>query len=160
MTNRTVTDIHAVVITLNIASKQALFVLAARDGTVNRMGSGTLEAADGALYIGTSRPPLLPRVLQNLSDSMLRSTGGYEIPNKRGVPCNLSIALSFAGGAEDGFGYTYGSESRGPPRNIVLFVHGAMVATQSWYQEQRRIAGKPPASPLLPPRVPPWWRFW
>ena len=56
-------------ITLEIASKQALFVLLAKDGTVNRMGSGSPSTADGHLFIGRTAPPLLPEVGRNVAHS-------------------------------------------------------------------------------------------
>jgi hypothetical protein len=79
MTDRTVAHINLVAIALTIDSKQALFVLVARDGLFNRMGSDTLETADGQLFISRSRPPLLFRVFSNLRENMLGSMGGYEI---------------------------------------------------------------------------------
>ncbi len=160
MKGRRVEDIDGVAMTLEIDSKQALFVLLAKDGTVNRMGSGSPSTADGDLFIGRTDPPLLPEALKGLSDRKLEFTGGYDVPKKRGLPCRLSISLRFRDGSDDGFGFTYGSESQGPPNEIAAFVHGAVMATHPWYQEQRRLAGKAPAPELLPPARRPWWRFW
>jgi len=47
----------------------------------------------------------LPSLLANLTDEMLRFTGGYDVPNQRGDSCMLSIALQFTDGTEDGFGF-------------------------------------------------------
>lgn len=162
MTERRVADIDLVAITLEIAKRQALFLLLARDGTVNRMGSGRLPSADQDMYIGRSEPPLLPAVLAALSDPMLRHTGGYDIPEKSGAPCRLAIMLRFADGSEDGFGFTYGSESEGPPADIAQFVRTAVEASQEWYERQRHMTGKAPAptpSPTEQQRRA-WWRFW
>jgi hypothetical protein len=162
MSERRVADIDVLTITLEIASTRALFVLLARDGTVNRMGSGSPSTADGDLYIGQTQPALLPEALKGLSEEALGHTGVYDIPKKLGVPCRLAIALRFADGSEDGFGYTYGSDSQGPPKPIAMFVHASVMATQSWYQEQRKLVGKVAAPNLLPPQPgrKPWWRVW
>jgi hypothetical protein len=157
---RALADIDVLSITLEIDSRQALFILVAKDGTVNRMGSGSPATADGALFIGTTQPPLFFEVIKGLSDKMLKFTGGYDVPGKRGVPCKLAIELRFRDGSDDGFGFTYGSDSKGPPNDIATLVQGAVAATQSWYQEQRRLAGKAPAPPMASSQVRPWWHFW
>ena len=160
MTVKRVNDINAITITLEINSEQTLFVLLANDGTVNRMGSGSSTTTDRDLYLGRTDPPLLLEALRGLSDSMLKAMGGYDVAEKRGLPCRLSIALQFADGSDDGFGFTYGSESQGPPQEIAALVQGTVMATEAWYQEQRRIAGKLPAPALGSPAKKRWWRFW
>jgi hypothetical protein len=158
VSDRRVDAVDGFAISLEISAQQALFLLLAKDGTVNRMGSGALPIEDGDLYIGRAIPSLLPAALTGLSDHMLQFTGGYDVSDKQGAPCRLSITLRFADGTEDGFGFTYGSESQGPPREIAEFVQGAVVASDGWYREQQRIVRSqtPPAAASAKP----WWRFW
>ncbi len=157
---RRVGDITALTVTMQIDGTPALFVLLAEDGSVNRMGSGSPSTADGAMFIGqTDRSPF-QEAIAALSDDMLRFTGGYDIPEKRGVPCRLMIGLRFRDGTDDGFVFAYGSESQGPPNDIAAFVHACVAATQPWYEAQRNAAGKPPAPEVEEPPHRPWWRFW
>lgn len=153
-----VVDIEAVAITLTIGDKQALFLLIAADGTVNRMGSGAPSDDDHDLYIGRVQPPLLPEAVQALSDEMLQFMGGYDVAEKQGAPCRLSVGLHFRDGHDDGFGFTYGAESQGPPAELAAFVRHAVAVSEPWYQKQRQLAHKHPTNAARPPR--PWWRFW
>ena len=54
----------------------------------------------------------------------------------------MSIGLHFADGTEDGFGFSYGSESQGPPNEIVRFVYAAVEATESWFQSQKKMTSE------------------
>ena len=153
---RRVADIVVVALTLHVGSQQTLFVLLASDGTVNRMGTGATGNTELDLFIDRTPDPLLPSLLEHLTDDMLRFTGGYDLPEKRGLPCRLSIALTFANGAEDGFGFAYGSESKGPPNDILAFVQAALEVTEPWYTKQKAMVAH--AQPQPPSK--PWWRIW
>jgi len=150
-----VSDIEAVHVTLKIAGKQALFILLTADGTINRLGTGSVKNQDNDLFIGVTQEPLFKRLLANLNDEMLHHLGGYDVPEQLGVPCELSIGLSFAGDDENGFGFRYGSESQGPPREIVQFVTVAVQITDPWFHEQKRMVGNTPSK-----RKRAWWKFW
>jgi hypothetical protein len=157
-----VQDIQAVAIKLEAASERVLFILLAHDGTVNRMGSGSLPVTDGDLYIGLAQPPLLDSALEALSDEMLRYTGSYDISEKSGDPCRLEILLWFADESHDGFEFFYGSESEGPPPDIAGFVRNAAMVTQEWYEGQQRMVADP-RNQVAPPwqqERRPWWKFW
>ena len=134
-----VKDIVAVNITLDVDSEPSLFILLAADGTVNRLGTGAVTNKEKDLFIGRSLEPLLDKLLSNLTDEMLRFMGGYELPDKRGPLCRLSVGLQFSNGETDGFGFTYGAESEGPPREIAEFVRAAIMITKPWYDSQKRM---------------------
>jgi hypothetical protein len=148
-------DIAGVAITLLVRSEQVLFVLLASDGTVNRMGTGSAQCTERHLFIGRTSQPLLPSLLANLTDEMLRFTGGYDVPNQQGDSCRLSIALKFTDGTEDGFGFAYGSRSQGPPTEISAFVRAAVSITDPWYSQQKAMVSNAPSTLSKP-----WWRFW
>jgi len=143
-----VSEIVAVAITLEVASEHVLFILPAADGTVNRAGAGLPGNTESTLFIGQTSEPLFQSLLGHLTDEMFKFTGTYDVPDKRGDPCRLSIALTFADGSEDGFGFAYGALSQGPPREIASFVRKAGEITEAWYQARLRSTKKP------------WWRFW
>jgi hypothetical protein len=153
---RRVADIVGVAITLEVGSEQTLFILLSDDGTVNRMGTGSAGNTDRDLFIGRTLDPLLPSLLRHLTDDMLRHTGGYDVPDKRGVPSRLSIALKFANGEEDGFGFEYGTESQGLPLDISAFVQAALAITDPWFAGQMAMVQS--ASKRADAK--PWWRFW
>ncbi len=132
-----VSDITAVSISLRIAEQTALFVLLAADGTVNRLGTGAVDNEENDLFIGVTQEPLFATLLSHFRDDLLEHLGGYDLPEKLGQPCTLSIGLKFANEDEDGFGFRYGSESQGPPRAIVEVVTTAVRLTDPWFEEQK-----------------------
>jgi len=150
-----VTDIGAVAITLKLGSERTLFVLLSSDGMVNRMGNGSTQPTDRDLYIGRTLEPLLPALLTHLTDDVLRLTGIYDDSDKRGTPCRLSIALKFLDGADDGFDFSYGSDSLGPPDDISSFVQAAVAITEPWYTKQQAMVKDAERSTTKP-----WWKFW
>ncbi len=148
-----VSDINAVHITLEIDGKQSLFVLLSQEGTINRLGTGAVNNKENDLFIGMSPEPLLDQAKQSLTDDLLDHMGGYEVPDQKGASCRLSIGFMFADGEENGFGFSYGSESQGPPPEISQFVVAAVKATEPWYQEQKKMVSANNKSK-------PWWKFW
>jgi len=150
-----VSDINAVHVTLETGDKQVLLILLAADGSINRLGTGSVNNKDNDLFIGVTQEPLFKQLLTNLNDAMLDHMGGYDVPEQRGVPCKLSVGLAFANGEENGFGFRYGSESKGPPHEIIQFVTAAVQLTDPWFQQQKKMVGKSASNEKKP-----WWRIW
>ena len=138
----TVADIKAVYISLEIVGESALFILLAADGSINRMGTGAHGNTEKDLFIGMTEDPLFDQLMEKLSDEMLGHMGGYDVPEKDGSLCELKIGLSFASEEEDGFAFRYGSESQGPPHEIVELVLAAIELTEPWFEEQKQMANK------------------
>lgn len=137
-----VSDINSVHVTLEKGGKQALFILLAADGSINRRGTGSVNNTDNDLFIGVTQEPLFKQLLTHLDDAMLDHMGGYDVPERRGVPCKLSSGLAFSNGGENGFGFRYGSESEGPPHEIIEFVTAAVQLTDPWFQQQKQMVAK------------------
>jgi len=152
---RTASDINAVCFTIEAEGVQVLSILLAADGTINRSGTGTLGNRHNDLFIGVVQEPLFDKLMKHFDDEMLNHTGGYEMPQRRGVPCKLSIALSFREGDSDGFAFRYGSESQGPPIEIMELVRAAVTITDPWFHEQLRRTGNAAGNQQKP-----WWKFW
>ena len=137
-----VADINAVNITLETGDEQSLFILLAADGSINRMGTGEIENTDRNLFLGVVNEPLFDQLMGYLNDEMLDYMGGYETPDSQGVPCTLMIGLSFDNGEENGFGFKYGSESTGPPHELVEFVMAAIELTDPWFEDQKAVTSQ------------------
>ena len=135
-----VTDINAVSISLEIDDDTALFILLDDQGTINRMGTGAVNNQEKDLFIGLTEEPLFEKLKETMQDEMLNHMGGYDVPDKIGAECTLSIAFSFTNDEQNGFGFKYGSESDGPPYEIVQFVTAAVQLTAPWFQEQKEMA--------------------
>ena len=127
---------------LKINNNTALFILLADDGTMNRMGDGSLTNDDHQMFIGINREqPLFSRFVSRISPEMLKEQGAYELPNRKGAECELTLLLGYRGSDRTaGFKFVYGAESQGPPRDISDLVRYAAELTAPWHEEQKRMA--------------------
>ena len=151
-----VSDIESVNISLKVEGTTVLFVLLANDGTINRIGTGSPQNTENDMFIGITGEPLFQRLLSHLTDDMLKYTGGYDVPDKEGPECRLSIEFMFSDGATDGFGFLYGLHSVGVPRELANFVRSAVEITDPWFKAQKAMVAR--GEKNAPPR--PWWKFW
>jgi hypothetical protein len=147
-TMQRVSDIAAINISLQVNGESALFILLAEDGTVNRLGTGSAQNQEHDMFIGVTGEPIFSSLLSELTDEMLAYTGSYDIPDQHGAKCRLSIGLSFRDGSENGFGFAYGTDSQGPPREISRFVVSAVELTNPWYESQKQMVANTTGKPL------------
>lgn len=132
-----------VLVSLKADEVQVLFVLLAEDGTVNRMGDGSLECRDSDLFIGQATEPLFERFMEAVDPAIFGSAGAYETREKTGKPCELQMVFGLRGSqASDGFWFRYGSESQGPPQEICDLVLRLVTLTNSWHAQQKALANK------------------
>ena len=147
-------SIDLIVIELRVASKPALFVLVAADGTVHRLGTGTVNNTERDLFIGRSADRVLDQLRAGIRPEWLDHQGSYDAPDKKGLPCELVVLMRHSDASESGLRFLYGSKSQGPPREICDFVERAVSITEPWYQEQKRRAARSKVGRK------PWWKFW
>jgi hypothetical protein len=134
-----VAEVDALTIRLDLDEKPSLFVLLAADGTINRMGRGTLDDPAGGLFIGQTDPAIFEAVRSHLSDEMVQAQGRtLQHQNPRGVPCKLTLTFKFKDGTSDGLAFLYGSESEGVPGDVADFVRTAVRQTDPWYENFKR----------------------
>jgi hypothetical protein len=130
----------------------SLFVLLAADGTVNRLGTGTVDNTERDLHIGLTQEPLFEQLRDMVQPAWMSFQGDYDVQEKAGLPCALTILFACDAGQEAGWRFRYGSESDGPPGEICEFVAEAVRLTEPWYQKQKLGSGPSP--------VKPWWKIW
>lgn len=133
-------DVQTILLDLKVDSKKLLFILVAADGTINRIGNGTLGNNNFDMFIGCTGAAIFEKVRPHLADSVLQDLGkSIQCGTVRGLSCKFTVIVGFTDGTEDGFEYLYGSESQGPPKYVVDFVRVAIAETEGWYQEQIRM---------------------
>ena len=138
---RNSSDIGALAITLDVNRKPSLFLMLAADGTINRMGSGTLEDSGGQLFVGQTDPAIFETVRSHLTEAMLELLGKtFQDQNRRGVPCKLTLTFQFKDGTWNGFGFLYRSESEGMRKDVADYVTAAVRGTDPWYENLKRTA--------------------
>jgi hypothetical protein len=146
-------SIKAIMVELEVESRQSLFVLLTDDGLVNRLGTGAVDNAERSLFIGHTNEPLFAELRAKVQPEWMSHQGAYDVGKKAGRTCTLTIMFKDTEGQEGGFRFRYGSKSEGPPGDICQFVAEAVRLTDPWYEDQKLMAGGPK-------RTKPWWKIW
>jgi hypothetical protein len=131
-------------IQLTIGRHPALFLALAEDGNVTRGGSGTVNDAESEVYMGSTTEPLLERLKDSIETWWFNAPGPHTIDVAHGEPCELSLMLLGPVSGPWTLQFHYGSESAGPPVEIMSFVNEAIALTEPWYTKQRETADHPP----------------
>jgi hypothetical protein len=126
---------------LKVNGAVALFIVLAEDGSVNRLGDGSVSNTDHQLSIGLSHEPLFAQFMTRITPEILECQGEYKHRKRKGANCELTLLLSYRGSDRvAGFRFIYGSESQGPPREIAELVRYADELTRPWHEELKRSA--------------------
>jgi hypothetical protein len=144
---RNLADVHAIGVSLKVNAKPSLFILVSADRSINRAGSGTLAETENKnrhFCIGvTPDTAIFERVRSHLTEATLQRLGyRFQRQNVRGAPCKLELMIGFNDHTSGLSEYLYGSESEGPPSDVVDFVTAAVHETDGWYQQQLRMVEK------------------
>jgi hypothetical protein len=136
-------DISGLSISLEIDNKRSLFILLAADGSINRLGTGSLDNTENGLFMGVTDPAIFRSVRSHLSSEMLALLGRtYEMPDRMGASCKLTIAFQFNDKSSDGLVIVYGAESEGPPVEVADFARAAVRQTDPWYENFKRATAR------------------
>ncbi len=149
-------QLQAIMISLLVAEQQSLFILLSADGSINRMGTGSIHNPDRDMFIGIVTNNLFDQVKEVIDPEWFEHAGGYDLPNKKGVMCELTTIFKFTDGSEKGLQFKYGSESQGPPSDIGNYVRKAVEITNSWYEQQKIMVSKAKTDRKPKPR----WKLW
>jgi hypothetical protein len=57
-------SINAIMVKLDVAGRQALFIVLANDGLVNRLGTGAVTNTENDLFIGRTNDPVFAQLTQ------------------------------------------------------------------------------------------------
>ena len=126
-TNKRRDDVSGLSIDLEINDKRSLFLLLGSDGSINRLGTGTMDNTEDGLFIGVTDPAIFQAVKAQLSTELFQFLGGtFQLKNPLGASCKLTIAFQFNDNSSNGFVFLYGAESVGPPREVADLVQAAV----------------------------------
>ncbi|HLZ35095.1 MAG TPA: hypothetical protein VKP13_13855 [Nitrospira sp.] len=129
-------DVTGVAVSLKVADDLSLFALLAADGSINRMGTGTIDNAEKEMCIGVIDDP---KAFQNLraqiSPDLFKWVGGRADPSPRGKICELMIGLFLPNKEERMIFFKYGSKSIEPPPEIKRLVLAMVEVTNPWYEQ-------------------------
>ncbi|MDQ1354991.1 MAG: hypothetical protein QG657_5300 [Acidobacteriota bacterium] len=145
-------NINAILISNSISGGQQLFILLAADGSINRSGPNHPD-----LFIGITKDTLFMQLRELINNEWFHYAGVYDIPEKVGELCELTIIFVTIDGKEIGMKFLYGKESQGLPKDISDFVSQAISITDSWYDRQKAIVMKATTDQKKRKK---WWKLW
>ena len=127
-------DIQTIAISIKVEQQPSLFILLSADGTINRLGTGTVDNKEKTLIIDMTKDGYFQKLRSKVNPSWFRNLGVYDIPGKMGKKVELVIFFVFNDGSEGNLKFLYGSESQGPPQEIGQFIYAAVDLTNPWYE--------------------------
>ena len=134
----TIDDISLIWVRIGVEEHAALFILLDSDGTVNRLGTGAVDNSENEFYIGKTTEALFQKLHSQIDPDWLSHVGSsYAIPEQKGKACELIVGFVLRDGREGTLEFKYGSESQGPPDDIMQFVIKAVKLTDPWYERFR-----------------------
>jgi hypothetical protein len=134
-------EVLEVRIELTINSQTALFIVLGKDGSLARQGSGNREISKER-YVGQSDGQYFMQLMKNLDEEIFKHFGIYDMPEKDGDACTLSLVFKDDQRIE-GFEFYYGYKSKnGPHVEVLSLVEKAVKLTEDWYRGANRKPGK------------------
>jgi hypothetical protein len=132
-------DITGTYVVLKIGGTQALFAMLAADGSINRLGNGSLKNPENDMFIGMTDPSLFSNLRPEISKELLDWCGSQRTaPHIEGDVCDLTVGFMRTDGSELTSVWRYGSRSQGPPPVVASFVVALANATDPWFEDQKR----------------------
>jgi hypothetical protein len=134
-------EIVGLTVVLLIGGEQSLFILLGSDGSINRMGNGSVDHLERQMFIGKVDPDLFLQLRSRVTPGVLYFLGQrLEAPQPKGKLCELTVGFKYADGREATTAWRYGSESQGPHPEVGAFVVAAAQATDPWFEQQKEMA--------------------
>jgi hypothetical protein len=112
-------------------------ILLGSDGFINRMGTGSEHRLEKAMFIGKTPSDAFNEVARYSKPVIKRWIGALGDPTLEGIICILRVGFQTANGEELMSLWQYGTDSQGPPPEVMQLVATAIRATNPWYEEQK-----------------------
>ena len=128
-------DITGMAMTLKVDEGLSLVALLAADGSINRLGTGTVNNAEKEMCIGVTDPKLFETIRPYINSDVTRWIGGRADQSPKGKICELTIWLFLPNKPDHVIYFKYGSESIGPPPEVSRLVLAAIEITNPWYEQ-------------------------
>jgi len=129
-------DVTGVAVSLKVDDDLSLFALLAADGSINRLGTGTIDNTEREMFIGViSDPEPFQNLRTKISPDLFKWVGGRADPSPKGKICELTIWLFLPNKEEGTIYFKYGSESIGPPPEVSRLVLAVIDVTNPWYEQ-------------------------
>ena len=128
-------DVTGLAVTLKVEEDLSLLVLLAADGSINRLGTGTVNNIEKEMFMGIADPKLFETIRRHINSDVLRWIGVRADQAPKGKLCELTIYLFLSNKEERAIYFRYGSESIGPPPEVSRLVLAAIEITNPWHEQ-------------------------
>ena len=133
-------EIAVILVILVVDGERSLFIMLSEDGSINRMGNGSIDQVEQQMFIGSVGPDLFKQLRSQVTAGVVYFLGQrLAAPEPKGKLCELSVIFKYADGREAKSVWRYGSESQGPHPEVCTFVGTAARVTEPWFQEQKEM---------------------
>jgi len=135
--SETIQQYDGVTIDVEISNKNYLAILLAKDGTINRKGTGVVDSTDKAFFMGITDTKPFDSLMNGISTELLSYC------NKPGPRCdslrqNYKVKISFGNNVSVcEIDYCVNGTMDDLPRPIREFIEKAIAVTDPWYQTQK-----------------------
>jgi hypothetical protein len=130
-------EIRGISVTLEVGDQILLFVHLDDAGNIQRLGNGETFDESARLVSGELADDLFRTLLGWVSDDLINGVGVYDLPDPAGQTCRLQLLFSADEERTSGLEFHYGTESEGPPTEVMDFVVTALDLTEMWYEAER-----------------------
>lgn len=126
--------VRSVQIELKVGEYTNFIIIIARDGAIQRYGP-VEPGATGDLKMAMLQEPIIDTLVASVPEYVFdyldrRFACSDDIAGK---PCSLTLTFEDAQGELSGIRFDYGSDSKGPPADVMALVEGLREKTDSWY---------------------------
>ena len=129
-------------LTIEISKEHCLAILLAKDGTINRKGSGIVDTADKAFFMGITRDGVFDSLMGTVSDDLLAYSGKTDF-NCDTTRQTYIVRITFADHtAAFGISYCTNGTIDDLPKPIREYITNAIKLTEPWYQAQKKQVSK------------------
>lgn len=129
-------------IEVDISNKNCLAILLAKDGTINRKGTGIPDSTDKDFFMGISKEKIFDSLMKIVSADLL-SYGGQTHLNCDTTKQTYKVTISFSDNKSDiGFEYCINGTQNDLPKPISEYITNAIKITDPWYQTQKGVKNK------------------
>lgn len=147
-------SISGILIDLDVDESKSLYILLDEHGSINRIGTGSLNNTENDLWIGMLEDNTIFKTLRAAVPSdWLDLHGRYEFPDRKGAECKLTIMLHMTDDKDIALEILHGSESDHPPADVTEFVRKAVELTAEWMRSRKDLVE-------IEPEKKPWWKLW
>jgi len=128
-----------VTIEIDISNKNSLAILLAKDGTINRKGSGVIDSLDKDLFMGMTNDKIFDSLMNGISNDLLTycNTTSANCDTAKQT-CKVEIAFG-NNNSVCKIEHCVNGKLNDLPKPIKEFIEKAIIVTDPWYQGQKNL---------------------